>query len=151
MEYLRCAVERITYQNPLNGYTVLKCHVKGWQDLVAVVGTMPEVHVGSILRVGGNWKTDAKYGRQFEAAEVEETMPATVYGIEKYLGSGLIKGIGPKFASRIVKEFGENTLNVIEDDPERLLQVPGIGKLRVEKYFKHPTMMERYNSLYDEA
>ena len=136
MEYLRCMVERITYQNPLNGYSVLKCHVKGWQDLVTVVGTMPETHVGSVLRVGGSWKTDAKYGRQFDACEVEETLPATVYGIEKYLGSGLVKGIGPKFASRIVKEFGADTLSIIEDDPNRLLQVPGIGKVRLARIRK---------------
>ncbi len=132
MEYLRCVVERITFQNPQNGYTVLKCRVKGCRDLVTIVGTMPEIHVGSVLRVGGGWKTDAKYGRQFDAFEVEETLPATIYGIEKYLGSGLVKGIGPKFAARIVREFGTETLNVIEDDPERLRQVPGIGKVRIE-------------------
>lgn len=136
MEYLRCVVERITYQNPQNGYTVLKCRVKGYQDIVTVVGTMPEVHVGSVLRTGGNWKTDAKYGRQFDAREVEETLPATVYGIEKYLGSGLVRGIGPKFASRIVREFGMDTLNIIEDDPNRLLQVPGIGKVRAARIRK---------------
>ena len=136
MDTLRCVVERITYQNPQNGYTVLKCRVNGCQDLVTLVGTMPEVHVGSVLRAGGYWKVDAKYGKQFEVKEAEETLPATVYGIEKYLGSGLVRGIGPKFASRIVKEFGSDTLNVIEDDPERLLQVPGIGKVRVERIRK---------------
>ena len=136
MDTLRCVVERITYQNPQNGYTVLKCRVNGCQDLVTLVGTMPEVHVGSVLRAGGYWKVDAKYGKQFEVKEAEETLPATVYGIEKYLGSGLVRGIGPKFASRIVKEFGSDTLKVIEDDPERLLQVPGIGKVRVERIRK---------------
>ena len=96
MEYLRCVVERITYRNEQNGYSVLKCRVRGFQDLVAVVGAMPDVHVGSVLSLGGNWKLDARYGRQFSAETVEETLPATVVGIEKYLGSGLVKGIGPK-------------------------------------------------------
>ena len=133
MEYLRCVVERITYRNEQNGYSVLKCRVKGFQDLVAVVGAMPDVHVGSVLSLGGNWKLDAKYGRQFSAETVEETLPATVTGIEKYLGSGLVKGIGPKFAQRIVQRFGRDTLDVIEETPEKLIEVPGIGQLRVER------------------
>ena len=102
MEHLRCVVERITYQNADNGYTVLKCAVKNYSDLVTVVGTMPDTHVGSVLFLEGMWKMDAKYGRQFSVEKFEETLPATVYGIEKYLGSGLVKGVGPKFAKRIV-------------------------------------------------
>ncbi len=136
MEHLRCVVERITYQNAENGYTVLKCAVKNYSDLVTVVGTMPEIHVGSVLSLDGSWKMDAKYGRQFSVERFEETLPATVYGIEKYLGSGLIKGIGPKFAKRIVEKFGKDTLNVIEDTPEELLKVAGIGKIRVERIKK---------------
>ena len=136
MDHLRCVVERITYQNAENGYTVIKCRAKGFQDLVTVVGSMPEVHVASALSLSGNWKNDAKYGRQFSMETYEETLPATVFGIEKYLGSGLIKGVSPKFAGRIVKKFGEDTLNVIEDEPERLLEVSGIGKLRVERIKK---------------
>ena len=95
MEQLRCVVERITYQNEQNGYSVLKCRAGGYQDLVTVVGNMPEVHVGSVLTLGGSWRVDSKYGRQFSVESFEETLPATVYGIEKYLGSGLVKGIGP--------------------------------------------------------
>ena len=133
MERLRCVVERITYQNELNGYTVLRCRAKGWPDLITVVGSMPEVHVGSVLTLEGSWRVDAKYGRQFAAERAEETLPATVHGIEKYLGSGLVKGVGPKFAQRIVQKFGADTLNVIEETPERLLEVPGIGKVRVER------------------
>ena len=136
MEHLRCVVERITYQNAENGYTVLKCAVRNYSDLVTVVGTMPEIHVGSVLSLDGSWKMDAKYGRQFSVERFEETLPATVYGIEKYLGSGLIKGIGPKFAKRIVEKFGKDTLNVIEDTPEELLKVAGIGKIRVERIKK---------------
>ena len=93
MENLRCVVERITYQNEKNGYSVIRCRAKGFQDLVTVVGVMPETHVGSVLTLGGTWRVDAKYGRQFVMETYEETLPATVYGIEKYLGSGLIKGV----------------------------------------------------------
>ena len=136
MEQLRCVVERITYQNEQNGYSVLKCRAGGYQDLVTVVGNMPEVHVGSVLSLGGSWRVDSKYGRQFSVESFEETLPATVYGIEKYLGSGLVKGIGPKFARRIVRTFGADTLNVIEETPDRLLDVPGIGRVRVERIKK---------------
>ena len=129
MEHLRCVVERITYQNPQNGYSVIKCRAKNFQDLVTVVGEMPDVHVGSVLYLGGFWKMDARYGRQF-------TLPATVYGIEKYLGSGLVKGIGPKYAKKIVQEFGKDTLEVIETSPDDLLKIPGIGKVRVERIKK---------------
>ena len=133
MEHLRCVVERITYQNAENGYSVIKCRAKGFSDLVAVVGSMPDVHVGSVLELGGSWRVDAKYGRQFSMETFEETLPATVFGIEKYLGSGLIKGIGPKYAKKIVQEFGKDTLEVIETDPDRLNSIPGIGRVRVEK------------------
>lgn len=136
MDRLRCIVEHITYQNEQNGYSVIKCKASGYTDLVTVVGAMPEVHVGAVLSLTGWWKMDAKYGRQFSIETFEETLPATVYGIEKYLGSGLIKGIGPKFARRIVQEFGEDTLAVIEDNPDDLIRIPGIGKIRVERIKK---------------
>ena len=97
---------------------------------------MPEVHVGSVLSLTGKWKLDPKFGRQFAADSVEETLPATVYGIEKYLGSGLIKGIGPNFAKRIVSTFGEDTLRIIEEQPDELMKISGIGKLRVERIKK---------------
>ena len=102
---IRCVVERITYQNPENGYTVLKTRVKGYKELVPVTGNLLDVNVGSVLLVEGNWKIDARYGRQFIAEKWEETLPATVYGIEKYLGSGLIKGIGPKYAKRLYRSL----------------------------------------------
>lgn len=133
MEHLRCVVERITYQNAENGYSVIKCRAKAYQDLVTVVGSMPDVHVGSVLYLGGSWRIDAKYGRQFSMESFEEKLPATVYGMEKYLGSGLVKGVGPKFAGRIVKQFGADTLNIIEEAPDRLLEVSGIGRIRVER------------------
>ena len=136
MEALRCVVERITYQNEKNGYSVIRCRAKDCQELITVVGVMPEIHVGSVLSLTGKWKVDPKFGRQFAAETIEETLPATVYGIEKYLGSGLIKGIGPKFAKRIVNTFGEDTLRIIEEHPDELLKISGIGPLRVERIKK---------------
>ena len=133
MTTLRCVVERITYQNPENGYSVLKVKVKGYDDLVTLVGNLLEVPVGSVLLCRGEWKVDKRYGSQFVAATWEETMPATVYGIEKYLGSGLVKGIGPRFARAIVQRFGAATIEEIETDIERLYEVPQIGRKRVEK------------------
>ncbi|MDD3882093.1 MAG: ATP-dependent RecD-like DNA helicase [Eubacteriales bacterium] len=128
---LRCLVERITYRSEQSGYSIIKTRVKGFSDLVPVVGNLMDVNVGSVLLVTGDWKIDPKYGRQFVAASWEETLPATVYGIEKYLGSGLIKGVGPKYAKKIVTLFGDQTLEIIETDPNRLIEVPGIGNRRV--------------------
>lgn len=125
-------MERITYQNPENGYTVLKVNIKGYDDLVTVVGSLLDANVGSVLLIDGNWKIDTKYGRQFIAEKWEETMPATVYGIEKYLGSGLIKGVGPKFAKRIVQKYGTDTITIIEENPNILVEVEGIGRKRVQ-------------------
>ena len=133
MEQLQCTVERITYHNEENGYTVLRCRAQGFSDPVTVVGHMTAPHAGAGLQVTGEWKTDARYGRQFAAAQTEEVMPATVRGMEKYLGSGMIKGIGPKLAGRIVRKFGKDTLDIIEQHPERLLEVEGLGQGRVEK------------------
>lgn len=130
---IRCVVEHITYQNSENGYSIMKVNVKGYKDLVTLVGSLLDVPVGSVLLCEGDWKVDKKYGSQFVVQSYEEVMPATIYGIEKYLGSGLVKGIGPKFAKLIVSKFGLETIDVIEGDIERLYEVAGIGKVRVEK------------------
>lgn len=111
----------------------MRVNVKGYNNPVTLVGNLLEVPVGSVLLCDGNWKVDKKYGSQFVAESWEEIMPATIYGIEKYLGSGLVKGIGPKFAKLIVAKFGLETIDVIESNIERLHEVPGIGKKRVEK------------------
>lgn len=133
MMKLRCVVEHITYQNQENGYSVMRVKVKDYADLVTLVGNLLNVPVGAVLLCDGVWKMDKRYGRQFVCETWEEVMPATVYGIEKYLGSGLVKGIGPKFAHLIVERFGTETIDIIEEDIERLYEVPGIGKKRVEK------------------
>ena len=133
MTKLRCVVERITFQNAENGYSVMKVKVKGYDDLVTLVGNLLEVPAGAVLLCEGEWRVDKRYGQQFQCETWEEVMPAKAYGIEKYLGSGLVKGIGPKFAKLIVGHFGTDTIEVIETDIERLYEVPGISKKRVEK------------------
>lgn len=111
---------------------IMKVNAKGYNDLVTIVGSLLDVPVGSVLLCEGDWKVDKKYGSQLVIQSYEEVMPATIYGIEKYLGSGLVKGIGPKFAKLIVGKFGLETIDVIESDIERLYEVSGIGKKRVE-------------------
>ena len=130
---LRCVVEHITYQNQENGWSVMKVKVKGYDNLVTLTGSLLDVPVGSVLLVDGDWRVDPKYGQQFVAQSWTEVMPATLYGIEKYLGSGLVKGIGPAYARAIVSRFGLETIDVIENDIERLLEVPRLGKKRMEK------------------
>lgn len=132
MEYLSGIVERITYVNEESGYTVAKIKSKGFHDLVTIVGNMPAFHVGALVALKGEWKVDSRYGKQFVVQHCEEKIPATVAGIEKYLGSGLIKGIGPVNARRIVKTFKEDTIRIIDEEPERLLEVEGIGPKRVD-------------------
>ncbi|MEG1637869.1 MAG: ATP-dependent RecD-like DNA helicase, partial [Cellulosilyticaceae bacterium] len=132
MERLRGVVERITYANEETGYSVIKIKCKGYMDLVTVVGSMATVNVGSVINIKGFWSSNPKYGKQFDVKEWEEALPASIYGIEKYLGSGLIKGIGPVYAKKIVQLFEEKTLDIIEEEPDRIIEVPGIGKKRVE-------------------
>ena len=133
MNRIRCAVERIPFHSPDTGYSVLKVSVKGYQELVTVVGNLADAVVGSVLLIEGEWTNNPKYGTQFSAQKWEETVPATVYGIEKYLGSGLIKGVGAVYAKKIVKKFGTDTIAIIEDSPERLAEVDGIGKKRIAR------------------
>jgi exodeoxyribonuclease V alpha subunit len=132
MEYLSGVVERITFINEENGFCVIKIKSRGFSELVTVVGNMASVNVGTVVNLKGEWKNDTKYGKQFCVHSYKETMPATITGMEKYLGSGLIKGVGPVNAKRIVKSFGEDTIRVIEEEPDRLSEVDGIGPKRVE-------------------
>ena len=146
MDTLSGAVERITYYNPENGYTVLRLRPGtkmanqftnksslNSDGLATVVGNLPELSPGEHLRLQGQWDNHPKHGPQFKAEVCEQTLPATVAGIEGYLGSGMIKGIGPRLAERIVGRFMEETFNVIEATPERLLEVGGIGEDRKQK------------------
>lgn len=124
-------IERVTFSNEENGYTVAKVKVYGRSDLVTVIGNMANPTPGEILQMTGEWGNHPKYGEQFKLVFYKTVMPATAYAIEKYLGSGLIKGIGPVMARRMVKVFAEKTLDVIELEPDRLCEVPGIGKARI--------------------
>jgi len=132
LEKLEGTVERITYYSEEDGYTVARFQPEGQSDLVTVVGSLMSVNVGESLRLEGFWKSHPQYGRQFQVMNYQTVLPATVEGIRKYLGSGLIKGIGPVTARRIVKHFGLDTLDIIEYHPNRLREVLGMGKKRVE-------------------
>jgi exodeoxyribonuclease V alpha subunit len=129
---LQGQIERITYTNEENGYTIARVKVYGRKDLVTVVGNIMSPTPGEILAMEGEWVNHPKYGEQFKIVRYTTKVPASVYGIEKYLGSGLIKGIGPVMAKRIVKRFGKETLDLIEKDIERLREVEGIGDKRIE-------------------
>ncbi len=135
MEMLRGVVERLTYHNEESGYTVAKLAPEQSARLgegreLTVVGNMMGVNVGESVELSGRWIVHAEYGRQFQVEQMRTVLPATVAGIEKYLGSGLIKGVGPEMAKRIVRHFGVETLDVIEQAPQRLTNVPGIGAKR---------------------
>jgi exodeoxyribonuclease V alpha subunit len=126
------SVERVTYHNEQNGYTVLRLHVPGYAEPVTVTGNFSAVSPGESLRLTGWWTTHPQYGDQFKATDYQVTRPATIAGIQKYLGSGLIKGVGPVTARRIVEHFGEQTLEIIEHDISRLVEVKGIARKRIE-------------------
>ena len=129
---LQGQIERITYFNEENGFTIAKVRVQGRRKLATVVGNLVSLIPGEILRMRGEWVNHPRYGEQFQVSHFKSQVPSSVYGIQKYLGSGLIRGIGPVMAERIVKEFGKDTLDVIESRPERLSQVSGVGKKRIE-------------------
>jgi exodeoxyribonuclease V alpha subunit len=143
MDNLSGAVERITFYNPENGYTVLRLRPEvsrgsripglSYDGLTTVVGNLPELSPGEHVRLQGLWDTHPKHGTQFKAELCEQSLPASLAGMESYLGSGMIKGIGPKMAERIVGQFKEETFEVIEQEPGRLLDVPGIGMDRAGK------------------
>jgi exodeoxyribonuclease V alpha subunit len=127
---LDAVLERITYANQETGYTVARVATDRSADLLTVVGPLLGAQPGERLRLSGRWMSHPQYGRQFEVQRYETVLPATVQGIRRYLGSGLIKGIGPRMAERIVDHFGEDTLRVIEQEPRRLVEVPGLGPKR---------------------
>ena len=123
-------LERITYFNPENHYTIAKVKTIKTHNLVTVVGSLVAVSPGQALKIKGAWETHPKYGQQFKIKSYEVTLPATIDGIRKYLESGFIKGIGPAMANRIVSRFGTGTFEIIEKNPEKLLEVEGIGKAK---------------------
>jgi exodeoxyribonuclease V alpha subunit len=131
IEQITGSIERITFHNEESGFIVLQLAVSGQKDLVTCVGTMPQAHPGESIKMQGQWKTHLSHGKQFTFETFQVELPHTTTAIKKYLGSGLIKGIGPKFAERIVNFFGENTLDILDTNPERLLEIQGLGKKRL--------------------
>jgi len=129
-EHLEGNVERVTYYSEETGYAVIRLATPGQPDLVTVVGHLPEVQPGERLRLEGAWSTHPQYGRQFKAERCEQVLPATAEGIRRYLGSGLVRGVGPVTAKRIVARFGAETLQILDEEPERLREVEGVGPKR---------------------
>jgi exodeoxyribonuclease V alpha subunit len=133
---IRGQLERVTFTNEENGYTIAKLKVNGRRDLVTLVGNILNPTPGEVMKVKGEWSNHPKFGEQFKVVFYQCMVPATTKGIEKYLGSGLIRGIGPVMAKRIVAAFGDKTLTVIEENNDRLVEVPGIGQTRVNMIAK---------------
>src|SRR5271165_1035681 len=127
---LEGALERITYANPETGYTIARIDAGHGPDLITAVGPLLGAQVGESLRMRGRWTSHPRYGKQFEVFSYTTVLPATVQGIQRYLGSGLIKGIGPVMAERMVKRFGVDIMHIIDDTPQRLTEVDGLGPKR---------------------
>jgi len=133
LDRLAGLVERVTFHNEQNGFCVLRLKVKGERELITLIGHAPVVSPGEYASASGNWVTDREHGRQFRAVFVKIYPPTTLTGIERYLGSGMVKGIGPVYAGKLVKAFGAAVFDVIEQSPERLREIPGIGEVRARK------------------
>ncbi len=141
METLSGSIERITFYNPENGYSVVRirpdrrraafpAHGVDREGLITIIGNLPELTPGEFVKLQGDYANHPKHGYQFQVQICEQTLPATTDAIRRYLGSGLIKGVGPKIADRIVEKFGEQTLDIIENEPQKLRQVADIGPKR---------------------
>jgi exodeoxyribonuclease V alpha subunit len=133
LDRLAGLVERVTFHNEQNGFCVLRLKVKGERELITLIGHAPAVSPGEYASASGSWVTDREHGRQFRAVFVKISPPTTLTGIERYLGSGMVKGIGPVYAGKLVQAFGVAVFDVIEQTPQRLREVPGIGEVRAKK------------------
>src|SRR3990167_11505705 len=133
MDQLTGFIDTIVFSSEENGFTVARLKEPRKKELTVITGTLPGINPGETIHCKGNWKHHPKHGAQFEVASYELTAPVDILGIQKYLESGLIRGIGPTYAKRIVDHFGVKTLEVIDKVPLRLEEVPGIGKKRIEQ------------------
>lgn len=129
-------LDRVTFANDENAWSVVKLVVPGKRDVMTAVGNLLGVQPGESLRLSGSWTTDKKYGEQFKVESYVTVKPATLVGIEKYLGSGLVRGLGKVMAERLIGHFGMETLEVIDQKPDRLTEVEGIGPVRSERITK---------------
>src|SRR6476661_11116783 len=132
-EVLAGVVERVTYHNSENGFCVLRAKVRGHRDVVTVVGHAAAIAAGEWITASGEWINDRTHGQQFKARFLKTSAPSSIDGIEKYLGSGMIRGIGPVYAKKLVRAFGEKVFDMIEAQPERLREVAGIGPVRASR------------------
>lgn len=130
LERMQGSIEHVTFHSEETGFCVLRTKIKGHRDLVTVIGTAASITAGEYIECVGSWINDKKHGLQFKTQQLKVVPPTTLEGIEKYLGSGMVKGIGPHFAKKLVKAFGENVFNVIEEEPHRLTSLEGIGEKR---------------------
>ena len=132
-EVLAGLVDRVTFHNSENGFCVLRVKARGQRDLITLVGHAAMISPGEFVQASGSWINDRTHGVQFRASFLKATAPTTVEGIEKYLGSGMIRGIGPVYAKKLVRAFGEAVFEVIQQEPSRLREVTGIGPKRAER------------------
>ena len=132
-EVLGGQVDRVTFHNPESGFCVLRVKARGQRDLITLVGHAAMISAGEFVQASGSWINDRTHGVQFRASFLKATAPTTVEGIEKYLGSGMIRGIGPVYARKLVRAFGEAVFDVIQQEPNRLREVTGIGPKRAER------------------
>src|SRR5512134_3483605 len=132
-ETLAGLVERVTFHNLENGFCVLRLKARGHRDLITTVGHAAMISAGEWVTASGEWTNDRTHGQQFRARFLKTTAPTSIEGIEKYLGSGMIRGIGPVYAKKLVRAFGEKVFDTIEAEPERLREVTGIGPVRAQR------------------
>ena len=129
-EVLAGLVERVTFHNTENGFCVLRAKARGHRDLVTVIGHAATISAGEWITASGEWVNDRTHGQQFKARFLRTSAPTSIDGIEKYLGSGMIRGIGPVYAKKLVRAFGDKVFDTIEAESERLREVAGIGPVR---------------------
>jgi exodeoxyribonuclease V alpha subunit len=132
-EVLAGLVERVTFHNAENGFCVLRIKARGHRDLVTVVSHAATISAGEWITASGEWVNDRTHGQQFKARFLKASAPSSIEGIEKYLGSGMIRGIGPVYAKKMIKVFGEKVFEIIEVEPDRLREVYGIGPVRAKR------------------
>src|SRR3981189_2111173 len=132
-EVLAGLVERVTFHNEENGFCVLRVKARGQRDLITVLGHAATIAAGEFVQASGTWGNDPPHGAQFKASFLKAAPPTTTEGIEKYLGSGMIRGIGPIYAKKLVRAFGDAVFDVIQQEPDRLREVTGIGPKRAER------------------
>jgi exodeoxyribonuclease V alpha subunit len=126
-------VDHVTFHNPENAFCVLRVKTRGQRDLITLVGHAAMISAGEFVQASGGWINDRTHGVQFRASFLKATAPTTIEGIEKYLGSGMIRGIGPVYARKLVRAFGESVFDIIEQEPHRLREVTGIGPKSAER------------------